>query len=167
MPSAPWGWSALVYINPTRTVGLEEKWVCQTWKALWGFPGGSDLKNPPAMQETWVLSLGWEDPLKKGITTHSSILAWRIPQREDILLWHWLFISFNKLPWSETVIKQPPNFIWLPCRVFLAVSGLSGTKDLHCSIRNLSLRHVHYSMQCTGLSLVVAHRSQSLWALQF
>jgi len=36
-------------------------------------------KNPPAMLETWVLSLGWEDPLKKGKATHSSILAWRIP----------------------------------------------------------------------------------------
>ena len=37
------------------------------------------VKNPPAMQETWVWSLGWEDPLKKGKATHSSILAWRIP----------------------------------------------------------------------------------------
>ena len=37
------------------------------------------VKNPPAMSETWVRSLGWEDPLKKGTATHSSILAWRIP----------------------------------------------------------------------------------------
>ena len=37
------------------------------------------VKNPPAMWETWVQSLGWEDPLEKGKTTHSSILAWRIP----------------------------------------------------------------------------------------
>ena len=37
------------------------------------------LKNPPPMQETWVRSLGWEDPLEKGKATHSSILAWRIP----------------------------------------------------------------------------------------
>ena len=35
--------------------------------------------NLPAMQETWVQSLGWEDPLEKGMATHSSILAWRIP----------------------------------------------------------------------------------------
>ena len=35
------------------------------------------VKNPPAMQETWVRSLGWEDPLDKGKATHSSILAWR------------------------------------------------------------------------------------------
>jgi len=37
------------------------------------------VKNPPAMWETWVLSLGWQDPLEKGVATHSSILAWRIP----------------------------------------------------------------------------------------
>ena len=37
------------------------------------------VKNLPAMQETWVQSLGWEDPLEKGIATHSSILAWRNP----------------------------------------------------------------------------------------
>ena len=37
------------------------------------------VKNPPAMQETWVRSLGWEDALQKGTATHSSILAWRIP----------------------------------------------------------------------------------------
>ena len=37
------------------------------------------VKNPPAMWETWVRSLGWEDPLEKGKATHSSILAWRIP----------------------------------------------------------------------------------------
>ena len=37
------------------------------------------VKNPPAMLETWVQPLGWEDPLKKGKATHSRILAWRIP----------------------------------------------------------------------------------------
>ena len=44
-----------------------------------GFPGGSAVKNLPAMQETWVRSLGQEDPLEKEMATHSSILAWRIP----------------------------------------------------------------------------------------
>ena len=37
------------------------------------------VKNVPAMQETWIRSLGWEDPLEEGKATHSSILAWRIP----------------------------------------------------------------------------------------
>ena len=37
------------------------------------------VKNLPAMQETWVQPLGWEDPLEEGLATHSSVLAWRIP----------------------------------------------------------------------------------------
>ena len=41
------------------------------------------VKNLPAMQETWVRSLGWEDSLEKGTATHSSILAWRIPWTEE------------------------------------------------------------------------------------
>ena len=44
-----------------------------------GFPGGSAVKNLLAVWETWVQSLGWEDPMEKGTATHSSILAWRIP----------------------------------------------------------------------------------------
>ena len=44
-----------------------------------GFPVAQMVKNAPAMQETWVLSLGWEDLLEKGKVTHSSILAWIIP----------------------------------------------------------------------------------------
>ena len=43
-----------------------------------GFPHGSVGKNLPAMQEAWVQSLGWEDPLEEGMAAHSSILAWRI-----------------------------------------------------------------------------------------
>ena len=41
------------------------------------------VKNLPAMQETWVQSLGWEDPLEKEMATHSSILAWKIPWMEE------------------------------------------------------------------------------------
>ena len=50
---------------------------------LMGFPGGSVVKNPPAMQETRVQSLGWEDPLEEGRATHSSILAWGITLTEE------------------------------------------------------------------------------------
>ena len=45
----------------------------------WAFPVAQLIKNLPAMWETWVQSLGWEDPLEKGKATHSSILPWRIP----------------------------------------------------------------------------------------
>ena len=41
------------------------------------------VRNPPAMRETWVQSLDWEDPLEKGKATHSSILAWRISRTEE------------------------------------------------------------------------------------
>ena len=41
------------------------------------------VKNLPAMWETWVQSLDWEDPLEEGIATHTSVLAWRIPWTEE------------------------------------------------------------------------------------
>ena len=49
----------------------------------WGCPGGSAVKNLLARQEPQVLSLGRDDPLEEGMTTHSSILAWRIPWTEE------------------------------------------------------------------------------------
>ena len=48
-----------------------------------GFSGDSVVKNLPAVQETWVRSLGQEDPLEKEMVTHSSILAWKIPCTEE------------------------------------------------------------------------------------
>ena len=45
------------------------------------------LKHPPAKWETWVRSLGWEDPLEKGKATHPSILAWRIPWTVQSMGW--------------------------------------------------------------------------------
>ena len=65
---SPWGHKEL---NMTEQLTLP-----------WPFQGSlvaQLVKNPPAMQETWVQSLGWEDPLEEGMATHSSILAWRIP----------------------------------------------------------------------------------------
>ena len=44
----------------------------------WGFPGAQMVKGLSAMQETQIWSLGWEDPLEKGMATHCSTLAWRI-----------------------------------------------------------------------------------------
>ena len=58
---------------------------CKFWqcKLLMGFPSGSVVKNPPAVQEVRIWSLGGEDPLEKGMGTHPSILAWRIPRTEE------------------------------------------------------------------------------------
>ena len=48
-----------------------------------GFPGDLEVKNPPAMQEMQVRALGQEDPLERETATHSNVLAWRIPWREE------------------------------------------------------------------------------------
>ena len=60
--------------------------------AFQGFPGGLDGENLPAIEETWVRSLDWEDPLEKGKATHSSILAWRIP---------WTKQSMGSQSWTQ------------------------------------------------------------------
>ena len=72
------------------------------------------VKNLPAMQEVWVPSLGWEDPLGEGMATHSSILAWRIPMdrgawwatvhevaKSQTRLSDLLFRFFNTSGWSS------------------------------------------------------------------
>ena len=51
---------------------------------LWAFLVSQLVRNLPAIQETWVQSLGWEDPLEKRMTTHSGIPAWRIPWTEEL-----------------------------------------------------------------------------------
>ena len=57
--------------------------IFQDLMLLRGFPGGSVVKNSPAMQETQVRSPGQEDPLEKEMATHASTLAWRIPRTEE------------------------------------------------------------------------------------
>ena len=57
------------------------------------------VKNPPVMKETWVWSLGWEDPLEEGMATHSSILAWRIPMDRGV--------------WQATVHGVTKSRTWL------------------------------------------------------
>ena len=61
--------------------GLES--VMHTLKKIWASHVAQMVKNPPAMQETQVQSLGWEDPLKKGMVTYFSIIAWEIPWTEE------------------------------------------------------------------------------------
>ena len=57
--------------------------LCYISHLLWASLVAQMVKNPHAMQETWVQSLGWEDPLEKGMATQSSTLAWRIPWTEE------------------------------------------------------------------------------------
>ena len=96
------GWQRMRWVDGiTDSMGMSlSKWVGDgqgglVWCNPWGhkesdtteqlnWTDGASLiaqlvKNPPAVQETWVWSLGWEDPLENGKATHSSILPWRIP----------------------------------------------------------------------------------------
>ena len=57
---------------------MQETWV-QFLSQAWASLVAQRVKNPPIMRETWVRSLGWEDPLEKRKATYSNILAWRIP----------------------------------------------------------------------------------------
>ena len=81
-------------------------------------------KNLPAMQETWVQSVGWKDPLEKGVATHSSILAWRIPWTEEPggLQVHGVVNSWTWLSDSDTFLLLKRNFrdpdMWL-VKIFL------------------------------------------------
>ena len=66
------------------TVGLTSApWLCSHLRSGSDFPSDSVVKDLPAKQETWVRALGQEDPLKKGMAIHSSILAWEMPWTEE------------------------------------------------------------------------------------
>ena len=68
--------------DPSLTPGLERsagEEIGYPLQYSWASLVAQLVKNPPAMRETWVQSLGWEDPLEMGKATHSSILAYRIP----------------------------------------------------------------------------------------
>ena len=62
------------------------------------------VKNLPAMQETWVRSLGWDDPLEKGTATHSSILAWRTP---------WTTVGLKLNIHKTKIMASSPITLWL------------------------------------------------------
>ena len=57
--------------------------LMQKYLLYWGLPGGSEVKNPPAELKMQVHSLGQEDPLKKEMATHSSVIVWEIPWTEE------------------------------------------------------------------------------------
>ena len=74
--SVPFAWNAF-------PLCVLSTFKCELLGRVLGFPYGSAVKNLSAMQETWVQSLGWEDPLEKETASHSNILAWEIPWTEE------------------------------------------------------------------------------------
>ena len=94
--SATWGFphssggkeSACNAGDPSSIPGLgrsAEEGIGYPLQYSWASLVAQLVKNPPAMWETWVQSLGWEDALEKGTATHSSILAWRIPRTIQLI----------------------------------------------------------------------------------
>jgi len=82
----------------------------------WASLVAETVKNPPAVRETWVQSLGWKDPLEEGMATHSSILVWRIPK--DIGAWQatihgvakswtWLSNQAQQQAWVQNASSEP------------------------------------------------------------
>ena len=72
--------------------------------AIWASLVAQLVKNPPAMWETWVQSLGWEDTLEKGKATHSNILTWRVP-------WTIQSMGGKELcPWVDTTDRLSLSF---------------------------------------------------------
>ena len=73
------------------------------------------IKNLPAMQENWVQSLGWEDPLEKGVATHFSILAWRIPMDRGSWQLYKIHGGLKELDRTEQI---SPHTNITPCQRF-------------------------------------------------
>ena len=78
-----------------RSRGFPGEGIGYPLQDSWASLMAQTIKNLPVMQETWVQSLGWEDPLEEGMATHSSILAWRIPM--------------NRGAWQATVHRVPKS----------------------------------------------------------
>ena len=90
-----------------------------------GLPGGSVVKNPPVTQKTWVRPLSWKDPLEKGMATHSSILAWRIPWTEEPgrlqssgLQSRMQLSTHTHYPLYSQIIMVNMVFFWSECHIF-------------------------------------------------
>ena len=103
-----WDRTLIVYLERTNCL------VAQ------GFPGGSVVKNPPAMQQTWVRSLDREDSLRNEIATHSSILAWELQWTEE--------------PGGLQSLESQKSRTWLSTYVHIVAQGrgkLCPNKILH------------------------------------
>ena len=139
-------------IPPSNRVFSNESTLRMRWPEYWGFSFSiipyKDIlilspwvslvaqlvKNPPAMWETWVQSLGWEYPLEEGMATHSSILAWRSPM--DRGAWHaavhWVPES-DMTEWLSTALSP-----------YLCCSCFSVLFHIYVSSLSLSLSHLFY-----------------------
>ena len=96
------------------------------------------VKNPPAMWETWVRSLGWEDPLEKGKATHSIILAWRIPWRIPAM-WR-IHLQCGRPGFDPWVGKIP----WRRERLYTPLSWPGEFLEKSMGLQRVGLSHFHF-----------------------
>ena len=100
--------------------------ICQLWASL----VAQTVKNLPAMQETWVRSLGGENPLEKGMATHSSILAWRIPWTEEPHGCGWGSDS----PWGDQQWDRTEQLtLSLSCQLYLSKTRNEKKRERECT----------------------------------
>ena len=123
----PFPWEPCNLLFQLRGTKYSRRWVERRWwrrllacRGLYSLlglllkkgGGGSSVvaqlvKNPPAMWETWVRSLGWEVPLEEGMATHSSILAWRMPT--DRGAW---WVAIHGVAKSQTWLSSQTELNW-------------------------------------------------------
>jgi len=101
--------------------------------------GSAGKKNLPAMQETWVWSLGWEDPLEKGMATHSSILAWRILWTEEPGRLEFMGLQRIRHSWVTNIHGFLGGFV---CLIFKPQQVL--TRQSHLCNQHLDKEEQHY-----------------------
>ena len=137
-------WSKVVSFRVRYYINFKEKehWALESfWRALreyfwhifiWASLVAQLVKNLPAIRETWLWSLGWEDPLEKGKATHPSILAWRIP---------WAVYTMG----SQRVGHDWVTFTSLSQGIHI-VSERSETESFRAHI--LSITSQHFLLEC-------------------
>ena len=132
---------------------INQQYACGS--VCWTSPGAQVVKNVPAMQETWVWSLGQEDPLGKGMATHSSIIAWEIPWTEEPGGLQSIVLHRVTHEWSSLARTHPHCWALysVPLICFSILSAISCYLD-YCSFILLSI-FLHYG-SCFLASLPVS-----------
>ena len=111
---------------PWNTSSLDTGPLSDIWEASlqWASLVAQLVKSLPAMQETWVRSLGREDPLEKGMATHSSTVAWRIPMDRGAWLATVLRVAESRTQLSQPTLPLYSVFSWV-------ISGTSHRRQVY------------------------------------
>ena len=101
----------------------------------WAFLVAQTIKNPPAVQETWVWSLGWADPLVEGMANHSSIFTWRFPM--DRRAW---WVTVRGVTKSQTQLRMHKSKRKIPYDIIYMWNLKYGTNEPNCKTETDSQR---------------------------